>query len=301
MESGTAPFLRPGQKSVGMTDSGLTPLRTVAVVGVGLIGGSVGLAIRQRGLARRVVGVGHRQSSLDRALALGAVDEATLDIQRGTSEAELTILATPIGTMVELATAAREAMPRGSMLTDVGSTKSRLVRQLEEVAGDRLRYVGAHPMAGSEKRGVEEADPGLFGGALCFMTPTPRTDPRATELVMELWQALGARVRIINPAEHDRLVALASHVPHLVAAALVNVTTPEAMTCVGSGFRDTTRVASGDPRLWVDVCLHNILHALRKLGQEIDTLSDILVRGAAAELLAWLQSAKAVRDCHMRS
>jgi prephenate dehydrogenase len=159
-------------------------------------------------------------------------------------------------------------------------------------------------MAGSEKRGVDEATTGLFEGALCFLTPTPRTDSRALSAVTELWQALGARIRIIDPAEHDRLVAFASHLPHLVAATLVNVTMPDAMGCAGSGFRDTTRVASGDPRLWADVCLQNcepILEALRHLSNEVRTLRDILTRGEEAELLAWLESAKAVRDHHIRS
>jgi prephenate dehydrogenase len=282
----------------------VTPFRTVAIVGVGLIGGSVGLAIRQRGLGRRVVGIGHRQASLDRALALGAVDEVTLDIAAGVASADLTLLATPVGVMVDLAEAAKSHVPRGSLVTDVGSTKAQLVRELEAVAGDRFHYVGSHPMAGSEKRGVEEASPGLFDGALCFVTPTSCTHPRALALVTELWQALGARVRVMDPGEHDRVVALASHLPHLVAAALVNATTPDALNCIGTGFRDTTRVASGDPRLWADVCLQNrerLLGALRSFGDQLRTLRDILGRGAEPELLAWLENAKAIRDHHIGS
>jgi prephenate dehydrogenase len=154
-------------------------------------------------------------------------------------------------------------------------------------------------MAGSEKRGVEEADPALFQDALCFLTPTARSDEGAVGLLTELWQALGARVRRIDPGEHDRLVAAASHLPHLVAAALVNVTSPDAMSCAGGGFRDTTRVASGDPRMWADVCLHNrdrILEALEAFEGQVQALREILARGEEAELLAWLGSAKAVRD-----
>jgi len=283
---------------------GVTPFRKVAIVGVGLIGGSLGMAMRKRALARRVVGIGRRQSSLERALALGAIDEATLDIRAGVADAELTILATPVGKMVRLAGAAKPSLSRGSLLTDVGSTKARLVRELEQLAGDAFRYVGSHPMAGSEKRGVQEASGDLFDGALCFLTPTARTERRALEALTELWQALGARVRITDPAEHDRVVAYASHLPHLVAAALVNVTTPDAMTCVGAGFRDTTRVASGAPRLWADVCLQNrerILEAVENFASEVRTLRDILARGAEPDLLAWLESAKAIRDHHTRS
>jgi prephenate dehydrogenase len=283
---------------------GVLPFRTIAIVGVGLIGGSIGLAARQRKLARRVVGIGRRQASLDRAAALGAIDEGTTDIEAGVADAELAILATPVGVMVELARTVLGALPRGSLLTDVGSTKAKLVRALEELAGDGWRYIGSHPMAGSEKRGVDEATPELFDGALCFLTPTPRTDPRALTALTELWQATGARVRVVDPNEHDRLVAYASHLPHLVAAAIVNVTVPDSMSCTGSGFRDTTRIASGAPRMWAEVCLQNrerILDALSHFDREIRTLRRILTEGEEAELLGWLESAKAIRHHHFRS
>lgn len=272
--------------------------RTVAIVGVGLIGGSMGLAIRRRGLAQRVLGVGYRQASLDRALRLGAVDEATRDLRRA-AEGDLVVLATPVGRIVELARAARDVLRPETIVTDVGSTKGRLVRELEALADARFRYVGSHPMAGSEQRGVEAAHPDLFQGALCFLTPTPRSDPRAVDLLTRLWQALGARVRQLSPDEHDRLLARASHLPHLVAAALVHTTSRAALACAGSGFRDATRIASGDPRLWADVCLHNperLLEALQAFQQCLGVLQDILQRGSEGELLAWLQAAKVARD-----
>ena len=286
-----------------VSNSGVLPFRTVAIIGVGLLGGSLGLALRQRKLARRVVGVGRRRSSIDRAAALGAIDEGTLDIRAGVADAELAVLATPVGTMVDLARQAVEAMPHGSLMTDVGSTKSRLVRGIEEVAGDRVRYVGSHPMAGSEKQGVDEASAELFDGALCFVATTQRTDPRALGAIIELWQALGARVRTVNPGEHDRLVAYTSHLPHVVAAALVNVAMSDSLAVAGAGFRDTTRVASGDPRMWADVCLENrerLLEAIGHLENELRTLRGVLAEGEEAELLAWLESAKAIRDHHIR-
>jgi len=282
--------------------AGVLPFRTVAIVGVGLLGGSLGMALRERRLARRVVGVGRRQAALDRALALGAADEATVDLRAAVREAELVVLATPVGAMVGVAREAADAMPRSALMTDVGSTKARLVSAIEGLAGGRFRYVGAHPMAGSEKRGVDGAAAGLFDGALCFVTPTPRTDARALAAVSELWQALGARVRCLDPAEHDRLLASASHLPHLVAAALVNSTTPDALACAGPGFRDTSRVASGDPRMWADVCLQNrerILDALTRFEQQASALHRILSDGDEPLLLAWLESAKAARDHHL--
>jgi prephenate dehydrogenase len=289
---------------MGGRSFGVLPFRTVAIVGVGLIGGSLGLALRQRALARRVVGVGRRQAAVDRAVELGAVDAGTLDLRAGVAEAELVVLATPVRAMVELARGMADVLPRGALMTDVGSTKAGLVRSLEEVAGTRFRYVGSHPMAGSERRGVDEASPGLFDGALCFVTPTPRTDPRALDALCELWQALGARVRSLDPAEHDRLLAFASHLPHLVAAALVNAAPPDALSCAGPGFRDTTRIASGDPRLWADVCLENrdrLLDALAQVEQQLRTLHRILDDAREVELLGWLESAKATRDHYVCS
>lgn len=280
------------------------PFGTVAIIGVGLLGGSLGMALRARGLARRVVGIGRRRVALDQAAALGAVDDWTLDLRSGVAEAQLVVLATPVGVMPELARAAAEAMPQGAMMTDVGSTKALVVRRLEELADDRFRFVGSHPMAGSEKSGVGEANARLFEGALCFVTPTARTDPNALAEVVGLWEGVGARVRRLDPAEHDRLLALASHLPHLVAAALVKAASPEAIACAGPGFRDTTRLASGDPRMWADVCLQNrehILSALDAIGQHVGTLRHVLIEGDEAQLLAWLQNAKDIRDRHLSS
>lgn len=275
------------------------PFRSVTIVGVGLIGGSLGLAMKQRQLARRLVGVGHRQSSLDRALELGAIDEATLDVAQGVADAELVVLATPVGLMADLVRKAGDSIQRGCIVTDVGSTKAQLVSTLDELAGGRFRYVGSHPIAGSERRGVDYAKADLFDARLCFLTPTTSTDERALAAVTELWQALGATVRIADPGEHDRLVASASHLPHLVAAALVNVMTADAMSCLGTGFLSTTRIAAGDPRLWADVCLQNrsrILEALRRFGHEIETIRNIIEHRSEPQLLAWLESAKAGRD-----
>ncbi|MBL7223929.1 MAG: prephenate dehydrogenase [Candidatus Brocadiae bacterium] len=274
-------------------------LHTVAVVGVGLIGGSVGLAARARGLAGRVVGVGHRQTSLDRALERGAIDVATLDVREGVAEADLVVLATPVGLMAPLVREAADALRPDTVLTDVGSTKGRLACELGPLTAGRCHYVGSHPMAGSEKRGVDEASATLFEGALCFVTPTADSDPAVVAVLDCFWSALGARVRHATPDQHDALVAGASHLPHAVAAALVNATPPAALACISTGFRDTTRVAAGDPRLWADVCLHNrdcLLEALAAFDGQIQTLRHLLQRGDEAELVAWLRAAKSVRD-----
>lgn len=290
--------------SKAASGAGGSLFHTAAIVGVGLLGGSLGLALRRRGLARRVVGIARRQATLDEALALGAIDEGTLDLRAGVARADLVVLATPVGSMVELARQAADALPPDALMTDVGSTKAEVVLGIEAVAAGRFRFVGSHPMAGSEKRGVSEAVAGLFEGALCFVTPTPRTDPQALAAVTRLWEGVGARVRCLEPAEHDRLVAFASHLPHLAAAAIVKATPSEALACIGPGFRDTTRVASGDPRMWADVCLHNrasILRAIEGLQAHLSNLHRILTQGTEAELLAWLQSAKEIRDRNLLS
>jgi prephenate dehydrogenase len=166
------------------------------------------------------------------------------------------------------------------------------------------RYVGSHPMAGLERHGIAGASEALFEDALCFVTPTSQTDPRALDIITRLWQDVGSHVRVVAPADHDRIVAHASHVPHVIAAALMNATPAAAMSCVGAGFLDATRIASSDPRLWTDLCLGNrerLIEALARLDREVTTLRDILSRRAEAELLAWLEGAKAMRDHHAQT
>ncbi|MBI3464581.1 MAG: prephenate dehydrogenase [Planctomycetes bacterium] len=230
---------------------------TVAIVGVGLIGGSIGLAIKQRQLARRVVGVGRRQLTLRQARHLGAIDHGTLRLDRGVADAELTVLCTPVDLIARQAAEVAPHCPPGSILTDSGSTKLRIVQQLEGTLPDRVCFVGSHPLAGSEKRGVEEARPDLFEGRVCIVTQTQRTPVQPLKLVQQFWRALGARVVTMSPETHDRALAYTSHLPHLAAAALA-VALPERYgDVVASGFRDTTRIAASDPQLWSAIFLEN--------------------------------------------
>jgi len=269
---------------------------------MGMLGGSLGKALRARGLARHVVGVGRRQCGIDRAVAIGAIDEGTLRVEEGVADAELTVLATPAAEMPALVEALRGHMPQGGLLTDMGSTKANLVRTLDRLSEGRCRYVGGHPLTPVGRLGIEAASESLFDGVDVFITPTRRTDPRAMELIVGLWQGLGAQVRTVSPSEHDRLMAHACHLPLVLAAALVNATPPNAIDYIGRGYRDASRMASGDPRLWADVCLENrerLLVALERMDGEIKMVRDILVQGRRQELLAWLEGAKAVRDHHI--
>ncbi|MFH1024472.1 MAG: prephenate dehydrogenase/arogenate dehydrogenase family protein [Planctomycetota bacterium] len=270
------------------------PFSRVTIVGVGLIGGSLGLALKRRGLAKEVVGVGWRESTLNLARRRGAIDRWSLDIREGVRGADLVVLATRIELMADLVRRARPALATGCLLTDVGSTKNALVREMERIVPAGTVFVGSHPVAGSEKRGVAAAHPGLFEGACCIVTPTRRTPRHALRRVEGLWRALGGRVRRLAPCVHDRILARASHLPHLAAAGVVRRLPPEAEPFVATGFRDTTRVAEGDPEVWTDVCLSNrreIVNALVALDREIRRMAAAIRRGDRRAVLGFLGEA----------
>ena len=193
------------------------------IVGVGLIGGSLGLALKERGLAEEVVGVGYRDSTLKQAEERGAVDRWTLDMAEGVAEADIVVICTPVGLVAEKAAEALPAMKRGSVLTDVASTKAAITTKVEALLPEGIAFVPAHPMAGSEKRGVENARADLFDGARCILTPTDKTPAGAVAAVRAMWEGVGASVETLDIHEHDRIVAEISHLPHLVAPAIINV------------------------------------------------------------------------------
>jgi prephenate dehydrogenase len=272
---------------------------TVAILGVGLIGGSIGLALRSRGLARRVMGVGRRESTLEKALGRGAITEATTDLARGVAEAELVVVCTPICNIVEHVRAAAEHAPPGAIITDAGSIKGEIVAALEGELPRGAVFVGSHPMAGSEKTGPEFADENLFQDRVTIVTPTESTPPPALAAVEEFWQSLGARTVRMTPEEHDAAVAAISHVPHLVAAALAAVTPEEWLPLAAGGWCDTTRVAAGDVELWRQILAGNRSHVLRSLAEFEKTLAsfrEALTRGDDAELVRLLEQGKRRRD-----
>lgn len=274
-------------------------LHTLTIVGVGLIGGSIGLAAKRRGVAQRVVAVGHQPASLQRARALQAFDDSTLDLRAGVRDADLVVLCTPVDQIAGQVLQTAAACAAGTVLTDAGSAKAQIVRDVEARTTGRVLFVGSHPLAGSEKRGVEHADADLFEGRVTVVTPTPRTDPAAVERVCGFWQALGARVRIMSPEEHDRAVALTSHVPHLVAAALAGTLPDELRELAATGFRDTTRVAAGDPALWTAIFAQNSAAVRAALGTVLDRLGEFRTALDANDwttLAQLLTQAKKVRD-----
>jgi prephenate dehydrogenase len=272
---------------------------TVAIVGVGLIGGSIGLALKKRGIARRVVGVGRRQSSLNEARRFGAIDRGTLKLSRGVEEAALTILCTPVDVIPEHAHEAAEHAPLRAIITDSGSTKAHIVARLETGLPDGVSFVGSHPLAGSEKRGVAEARSDLFDGRVCVVTETPQTPPKPLATVKLLWRSLGARVITMSPEAHDRALAFTSHLPHLAAAALSIALPEKYYEVVASGFRDTTRIAASDPDLWTAIFLENagpLLEALGEYETELKQFRNALKGGDRQLLRRIWKISKSKRD-----
>jgi cyclohexadieny/prephenate dehydrogenase len=274
-------------------------IHTLTIVGVGLIGGSVGLAAKRRGVAQRVLGVGRQRASLERARQLGAIDEGLVDLQSAAARAQLIVLCTPVDGIVEHALAAASYCSPGTLLTDAGSTKVEIVRRLEQSLPDGIAYVGSHPLAGSEKRGAEFADAELFQDRLTVVTQTPATDADALNKVCDFWKALGSRVRVMSPEDHDQAVAYTSHLPHVLAAALVETLPTEHHELTATGFRDTTRVAAGDPAIWKGILLQNrsaLLGALELFTQRLRDFRTAIAANDVEAIDTLLTHAKKVRD-----
>jgi len=267
--------------------------QNVAIVGVGLLGGSIGMAIRERGVAARVVGIGRRESSLQVALDRGAVDEVTMDLDEGVDEADLVVIATPVGKIVDAARAVAALRP-DTLTTDVGSTKAEVVASLAE-----LRFIGSHPMAGDHHTGCDHARPDLLEDRLVLITPLEQSEPEDVCRITDFWTALGASVHAMEPHEHDAIVAAVSQMPHLVAAAL-SVTTPsELVAYAGQGWRDATRIAAGDPELWLEIVTSNRANIIQQLAAVEHAIAEIrraLENGQDEALLEILQEAKQKRD-----
>ena len=277
----------------------MTLWNQVTIIGTGLIGGSLGLALKQRDLAGRIVGVGHRRSTLDEALFRGAADEVTLDPCEGVRGSDLVVLGTAIGLFEGILTKIAGALEPGAVVIDVGSTKARVLGTLEPLMPEGCTFVGCHPIAGSEKRGIAHARPDLFDGATCVVTPTGRTPADVLVRVVTTWQELGMVVRQVSPEVHDRLLAQTSHLPHVVASVLVRAVSEEAEPLMGPGWADTTRVAGGDAALWRDIVLSNA----EEIAAAIERFHDILagvrdaVRNRDADAIeAHLAEAKRRRD-----
>ena len=275
-------------------------LDTITIVGVGLIGGSIGSAIKTRAVARHVVGVGRDERTLERARVGGAIDAYCTSIAEGVRDCDLAVICTPVDRIAEDVLTAAAAAPERCVITDAGSTKSRIVRDVAaKLAPGKAEYIGSHPLAGSEKRGAAYSNPNLFVDRVVVVTPTADSDRETVSVVEHFWQQLGSRVVRMNPEDHDRILAATSHLPHAVASALAGVTQPDWLGLSAGGFRDTTRIAGGDPELWAAIFLSNrdaVLESIASYEKRLNEFQELLETNDREGIIRWLAEGIIVRD-----
>jgi prephenate dehydrogenase len=278
-------------------------IRRLSLVGLGLLGGSVAKAARAEGLADEIVAVGRERERLEPALRDGVVDRISTRLEEGVAGSDFCLLATPVATLTALLPAVWPALPADAVLTDVGSTKASIVEAAEALGRVRpLAFVGSHPMAGSEQSGYRVSRRDLFHGATVILTPTERTDSHAVKRVGAFWEALGGRLVILDPVTHDRATAAISHLPHLVADALVDAVVrmdPRFFEVAGRGFRDTTRIAASDPRVWREIFQENragLTEALTSFRAALDELERLLAVGDVTAIEEALDRIRRTRE-----
>jgi prephenate dehydrogenase len=273
----------------------------VAIVGVGMIGGSIGMALRERRLASEVIGIGRNEANLLKARDLGAVDRFTTELTKGVTVADLIIVCTPVDTIAEFVRQISATCRKDALITDAGSTKEWIVAAVASQrpgSEDGPKFVGSHPLAGDHRTGVEFARADLLDGRTVVVTPTPISDAVAITKVSTFWQSLGARVVEMCAAEHDSAVAATSHLPHLVAFALAAATPPDLLPLAASGWRDTTRIAGGDPNLWQPIFTTNrdqLLAALERFEGLVGAMRLALAAGDDKRLVEIMEQARTTK------
>lgn len=267
--------------------------RRMVIAGVGLIGGSLALAARKHGLVEEIVGYGRSEENLRVAQERGIISRYFSQPEEIPNGVDLLVLATPVQATAPLAAAFVPRLEAGCLVTDVGSVKAKIVRDMEKLLPRQIPFVGAHPIAGSDQWGAQAARTDLFVGQRCILTPTRSTDPDALKQMKYLWQAVGARVEVMDPRLHDRILGVVSHLPHVLVYALVNTLSRTKVDSVdlkaycGGGFKDFTRIASSRPELWRDICLVNEQAIGKSLGDYIRNLQRLrkLIRNRKGDLL----------------
>ncbi len=249
--------------------------RRVAIVGVGFMGASLGLAMKKKGLVKEVVGIGHHEISLRGARDIGAIDESFLDLKKGLQGADLIVLATPVETILEILDLLGKEHHRGCIVTDLGSAKVAIVERAEKVLHHSVLFVGSHPLVGSEKKGPASASAALYENSPCLMTPTDKTNRLAKEKIKHFWGQLGAQVKMMPPQEHDEVMAFISHMPHLAAFGIMKAIPDQFLEYATQGLRDMTRIAASDPKIWRDIALTNHKNVLKSLDEAVKVLSLI--------------------------
>jgi prephenate dehydrogenase len=280
----------------------------VAIVGVGLIGGSLGMILKQEKLADEIVGIGRRVENLKTAVALRAVDRYVTECEEGIRGADLIVLATPVDTYERHVREWRPWLRDGAIVTDVGSVKGSLVERVEQLLPSNVRFVGGHPIAGKEKTGVAAGSATLFRQARCILTPTAKTDTMALQQIRTMWEIAGSIVLTMDPHLHDRVLGAVSHLPHVVAFGLINALTEiqrratpdvDLLTYGGGGLRDTTRIAASSPEMWRDICIwnkENLVGMLEDFEAQIRHLKLLIQKGDRVGLEQEFERAKTARE-----
>ncbi|MBF0338788.1 MAG: prephenate dehydrogenase/arogenate dehydrogenase family protein [Nitrospirae bacterium] len=256
--------------------------KKISIIGIGLMGASFAMAIKEKALAQRVCGYGRNENNLKRAKDKGIIDEYGLTIGEVGQGCNLLVFASPVGVFLELAREIAPYLSKGAIVSDMGSVKGELVYEMEETMPPGVSYVGAHPIAGNDKSGLDAAVPDLFKNVNCIVTPTNNTNETALAIVSDLWKTLGCNVRTLTPEKHDEIFSAISHMPHVAAYALVNaikMIDEQYLNFSGTGFLDTTRIAMSSPQMWIDICMLNkdtIIRHLAKYMEVINTITDAI-------------------------
>lgn len=276
--------------------------KKITILGVGLLGASFALALKKNGLCNSIAGYGRNRENLRKAKERDIIDSFEQDPASACRDADLIMLSTPVGSFLELTKAISPALKKGAVLTDVGSVKGKLVREIEKIIPGHVSYIGGHPIAGSDRSGIDSASAGLFRNAKCIITPTENSNPDALEKIQGLWKALGSDILTLNPEEHDRIYASVSHLPHLIAYAMVNTVADMDRSYLdfsGKGFMDATRIASSSEELWNDICLlnrDNLVEVLAVFQKNLDMLNQYLKAGNSDSLKNAFRKARILRE-----
>lgn len=282
---------------------------TIAIVGVGLIGGSLGMAAKTRGIAKRVIGIGRSEQRLMRAQILGAIDEYSTDFEHGASEADFIILSLPVSKIVPTLEIMASSLKNGAIVTDVGSVKREIVEDAFILMPDDCHFVGGHPMAGTENAGVENAFPDMFLGATYVITPTENTSLTAVAAVTNFASAIGADVETMSPEQHDASVAVISHLPHVISSALLQVAedsqrkSGKVFSLAAGSFRDITRISDSAPELWRDIAMSNsdsICTAITNMQEHLETFKKILQSRDEERIRGYFEQGKQIRQTYLR-
>lgn len=275
---------------------------TLTIIAPGLLGASLGIAASEKGIAKSISVWARRQESVDALASKTWCARASGDLAEACRDADMIVLCSPVNSIITLAEKLASTVKGNPIVTDVGSVKADIVQRCETALAGKAHFIGSHPMAGSEKTGMDNAIGSLFEDRTCFVTPSQKSDPSALAQTIELWKALGSSVIEETPAKHDEIVAHVSHLPHLLASALAAYLAkrcPAAADHCGNGLRDTTRVASGSPELWREIVSqnrHEVLRALREFQDHLQTLTSAIANENELELLKQLADGKTFRD-----